>query len=34
MTKFGSSIRYLLVDLINIYNKYGKDEFEKRRILF
>lgn len=34
MTKFGSSIRYLLVDLINTYNKYGRDEFEKRRNIY
>lgn len=34
MSKFGSSIRYLLVDLINIYNKYGKEEFENRRNIY
>lgn len=34
MSKFGSSIRYLLVDLINTYNKYGKEEFENRRNIY
>lgn len=34
MKKFGSSIRYLLVDLINIYNKYGAEEFENRKNIY
>ena len=31
MKKFGSSIRYLMVDLINIYKNSNPETFEKKR---
>lgn len=31
MSKFGSSIRYIFVDLVNIYKQYGAEFFEQKR---
>lgn len=34
MKKFGSSIRYLMVDLINIYKNSTPKDFEEKRNIY